>query len=336
MSRKRVLVVGAGGFVGASMVEEGLRRGYEVWAGVRQSTSREYLTDDRIRFVVFDYDDPAAMARALSGAMPGEKWDYIIYNLGATKVRRYADFNRINYEYLRTFTGALHATDMVPDRLLYISSLSVLGPHDTKDYAPMDENLIPQPDTRYGASKLKAELWLATSRIPYVVLRSTGVYGPRDHDYFLMLKSLEKGVDFGVGMRRQLLTFIYVDDLARAAYDAAEKAQKNETYIVSEPRAYSQKEFRRLAMRALKRRFAAVIRVPLWMLKAVCVVAERIGALRGKPATLNSDKYRILRQRNWNCSVKKAADEFGFATEIDLEKGLELSVKWYKEQGWLK
>ena len=57
MDKKKVLVVGAGGFAGGFIVEEGLRRGYEVWAGVRSSTSRKYLADERIRFVEFDFDD---------------------------------------------------------------------------------------------------------------------------------------------------------------------------------------------------------------------------------------------------------------------------------------
>ena len=43
--KKRVLVVGAGGFTGGFIVEEGLRRGYEVWAGVRETTSRRWLSD---------------------------------------------------------------------------------------------------------------------------------------------------------------------------------------------------------------------------------------------------------------------------------------------------
>ena len=37
----RVLVVGAGGFVGGYLCDEALKRGYEVWAGIRSSTSRE-------------------------------------------------------------------------------------------------------------------------------------------------------------------------------------------------------------------------------------------------------------------------------------------------------
>ena len=71
--------------------------------------------------------------------------------------------------------------------------------------------------------------------IPYIIFRCTGIYGPRDHDYFLMFESVKKGFDFSVGFRRQMLTFIYVEDLARAIYDALEKAPTGEVYNISEP-----------------------------------------------------------------------------------------------------
>lgn len=48
---KRVLIIGAGGFIGGFIAAESLRRGYETWVGVRESTSRRYLTDDRLNFV---------------------------------------------------------------------------------------------------------------------------------------------------------------------------------------------------------------------------------------------------------------------------------------------
>lgn len=333
---KRVLVVGAGGFVGGFLVDEGLRRGYEMWAGVRSTTSRDHLADKSIHFIEFDFDEPPTLTQAMEEALPEGRWDYIIYNLGATKVIRYADFNRVNYEYLRAFTGALHQADKVPEKLLFISSLSVLGPLDERGYGPYDETMIPQPNTRYGASKLKAELWLQTAGIPYIIFRATGIYGPHDHDYFLMFDSIRKGIDVGVGYRRQLLTFIYVEDLARAVYEALAKAPTGETYHIAEPRAYSQREFRRLAMRELGARVVVPLKLPLWMVRAACAVTEKIGVVRGRPATLNRDKFRILRQRNWNCSTAKAERDFGFTVQVDLEEGIRRSVRWYKDAGWLK
>lgn len=333
---RRVLIVGAGGFVGGYLVEEGLKRGYEVWAGVRATTSRKRLTDERIHIIEFDFDDPASLAKTMTDALPEGRWDYIVYNLGATKVTRYADFNRINYDYLRAFTGALHQAGKVPEKLLLMSSLSVMGPKGERSYEPINETMIPQPNTRYGASKLKAELWLATAGIPYVIFRATGVYGPWDHDYFLMIESIKKGFDFGVGYRKQMLTFIYAADLAEAVYDALERAKTGEVYQISEPRAYSQKEFRKIVMETLGKKLVMPVRLPLWAVSAACTVAEKVGVIRMKPSTLNRDKFRILRQRNWNCDTRKAREAFGFEAKTSLREGIEKSVEWYRKEGWLK
>ena len=152
---KKVLVVGAGGFIGGFIVAEGLRRGFEVWAGVRASTSRKFLTDPRIKFLILDYDSTDAMASALASALPeGSRWDYMVYNLGATKCTNFADFNRINFSYLRSFVEAVRKADMMPSKFLYMSSLSAVGPGDEKNYTPIDTKAVPRPNTRYGLSQI--------------------------------------------------------------------------------------------------------------------------------------------------------------------------------------
>ncbi len=331
-----MLVVGAGGFAGGFLVEEGLKRGYEMWAGVRASTSRKYLADSRIKFLELDFDEPETLARALSESLPeGEKWDWIVYNLGATKCLSFSDFSKINYEYLRNFTDALTASGKVPGKLLYMSSLSAVGPGDEKDYTPFTEKMIPHPNTRYGASKLKAEMQLAMSGIPYIVFRATGIYGPRDKDYFLMFEAIKKGVDFSVGYKKQLLSFIYVEDLARAVYDALEKAPTGEVYNIAESRTYTQKEFREIASEAVGRKHVLAVSMPLWGVRVVSFVAEKWGVARMKPSTLNRDKFNIMKQRNWAVDVSKARKMFGFDPKVDLREGVERSVTWYKQEGWL-
>lgn len=335
-NKKNVLVVGAGGFAGGFIVREALNRGFNVFAGVRQSTSRRYLDDPRINFVTLDFDNPDSLPDSLTSAIPeGARWDYIVYNLGATKCLNFLSFSKINCGYLRDFTDALKKTDLVPDKLLFISSLSALGPGDEINYSPFTEEKIPTPNTKYGASKLKAELWLAETGIPHIIFRATGLYGPRDHDYFLMFKSVAKGLDFSVGYRRQLLSFLYVEDLARGIFDALDKAPVNETYNVAEPQAYTQKEFRRLTCKALGKRWALPLRMPLWAVKLVSVIAEKWGVARMKPSTLNRDKYNIMKQRNWGVDISKARRDFGFNPEVNLEEGIRRSICWYRENKWL-
>lgn len=328
LKEKRLLVVGAGGFIGGFICKEGLSRGMKVTAAVRESTSRRYLDDPRLQFLVLDYDDPGQMTEAVASAGP---WDYIIYNLGATKAATFPEFNLVNYEYLRRFVEALKATDRVPQRLLFMSSLSALGPGDEKNYTPLDSSTIPAPNTRYGLSKVKAEQYLEyQSGIPYIIFRPTGVYGPHEKDYLMMVKSIDSHFDFGVGFKPQMLTFIYVDDLVSAMFDALAAGVAGKKYIISEERSYTQGEFRRIVAEELGKKWVIPVRLPLWTAWVASFVAEKIGHFRAKPSTLNRDKFKIMKQRNWNADVSDAQRDFGFKTRFSLRDGIRETVREYR------
>ncbi|MDE6341618.1 MAG: NAD(P)-dependent oxidoreductase [Muribaculaceae bacterium] len=335
---KRVLIVGAGGFLGSHLLEKAVSiPELEVYAGIRESTSTQWFPEKGVIPLHFDFEDAADVERVLTGTLPeGERWDWIVYNLGATKCLRYKDFDHINHDLLRTFVETLERTSMMPEKFLYISSLSAMGPGRDRDYTPFSETMIPQPNTRYGASKLKAEMLLQMHSVPYIIFRCTGIYGPRDKDYFLMLDAMRKGFDFSVGFRKQLLTFIYAPDLASAVFDALMKSPVKEIYNIAESRAYSQAEFRRIVAAKLGKRLVLPVKVPLWATRVVCGVAEKIGVARGKPSTLNTDKFNIMKQRNWCADTRKAREMFGFEAPTTLREGLERSIDWYRAEGWMK
>jgi len=71
------------------------------------------------------------------------------------------------------------------------------------------------------------------------------------------------------------------------------------------------------------------VRLPLWAVYAASVIAEKIAALRGKPSTLNRDKFKIMRQRNWSCDISDAQRDFGFTPRWPLVRGLEATVAEY-------
>lgn len=331
--KKKILVIGAGGFIGGFIAAEGLKRGYEVWAGVRPSTSLEYLQDPAIHILKLDYSDPGKLQKQFTEALPDGRWEYIIHNLGATKCLRYADFDRVNYQYLRNVIEAIKEAGKEPEKFLLMSSLSAIGPGDERHYTPLTDDIPPHPNTRYGLSKIKAEQYLELmGNIPYVIFRATGVYGPHEKDYLMMIQSIDRHWDFAVGMRRQMLTFIYVDDLVGAMYDAlVSPVAVNKRYIIAEPRAYTQKEFRALVARTLGRRWVIPVRLPMFMVWIASFVAEKIGQLRGKPSTLNRDKFRIMRQRNWKADVSPAQRDFNFTVHFPLERGISETVKAMKQ-----
>ena len=328
-----ILITGASGFIGSFIVEEALRRGMDVWAAVRPTSSRKYLADPRIHFLQLDLDNPDRLAEQLQG----HSFDYVVHAAGATKCICKDDFRRTNTLGTRHLANALLDSGMPLRRFVFVSSLSVMGAGDEKGYAPFTAKMIPMPDTRYGVSKLKAETYLQTLQgFPYIIFRATGVYGPHERDYYMMMRCIKAGFDFSVGFRKQLLTFIYVKDLACAVFDALESgATRRKTYLVAEPRSYTQREFRHIVAAALHKRWVLPVCCPLWMLYVVSAVAGFIGKLTLKPSTLNSDKYKIMKQRNWACDTSDAERDFGFAPQYDLERGVAEAVAWYKQAGWL-
>ena len=330
---KKILVTGASGFIGSFIVEEALKRGFETWAAVRKGSSRRYLQDSRIRFIELDLDDPDG----LRGRLAGIGFDYVVHAAGATKCLDAADFFRINTQGTKHLAAAVAATCPGLKRFVFISSLSVLGPvRETAPYTDMTAADTPRPDTAYGRSKLEAERALdGMQGFPFIVLRPTGVYGPREKDYFMMAESIKRHVDFAAGLRPQDLTFIYVKDLVGAVFLALERGNIGSRYLLSDGRVYSSRAFSDLIRRELGNPWLLRIKAPLWLLRVITAAGEGVGRLTGRLTALNNDKYKIMRQRNWRCDIRPAVAELGFSPRYGLAEGVHEAVEWYKENKWI-
>lgn len=335
--QQAILITGASGFIGSFLVEEALARGMEVWAAVRPTSSRRYLQDSRIRLIELDLgSDDRLRAQLERHRQEHGAWRYVIHAAGATKCRRQEDFFSVNTDGTLRLARLLLETGTLAGRLVFVSSLSIYGPLHEADYTPITDGDTPCPNTAYGRSKLRAEEGLATMEgLDYVVLRPTGVYGPRERDYFLMAKSIAQHVDFAVGYRRQIITFIYVRDLVAAAFLALTRGRRGAGYFLTDGGEYSSRSFSDLLQRAIGTRLVVHITAPLWVLKAVCKVAGAFAALCGTTATLNTDKYNIMKQRNWRCDITPAQRELGYSPAYPLKRGVEETVTWYKQQQWI-
>ena len=161
------------------------------------------------------------------------------------------------------------------------------------------------------------------------------MYGPHEKDYYLMIKSIKRGFDFSVGFDKQMLTFIYVKDLVVGVMDALEKGPLYKAYFISEDKAYTQQEFRKIVCEELGKKFVIPVTCPLWLVKIVCNVAEWIGKVTLKASALNRDKFKILKQRNWQCDTSDAQRDFNFNPKYPLREGIREAIAWYRKAGWL-
>lgn len=334
----KILITGASGFIGGFLVEEALRRGYETWAGIRQGSSRANLQDSRIRFIDLKYNDPKALTAQLSDfARQQGPWDYVVHNAGLTKTPDKSNFFRINARNTQHFIEALEAGNCRPRKFLLMSSLSSYGPGDEQTFSPIRLDDPQRPDTAYGQSKLEAEkIVRKQTYFPYIILRPTGVYGPGEKDYFMEIKSVKSGLDFAVGSIPQRITFIYVKDLATVTFLALENATiRNRHYFVSDGDVHTDESFAHLIQDILQKKYVWHARIPLGLVRMACHGSEWIGKLLNKSMTLNTDKYIILKQRNWICEVAPLQDDLGFTPAYPLRKGLEECIAWYRKEGWL-
>lgn len=324
----KILITGASGFIGSFMVERALALGMETWAAVRPTSSRKYLTDKRIHFINLNLGNEKELYTQLKEHLDteGRPFDYVIHAAGATKCRRAEDFFSINAEGTERLALSLRLTEALKadGRFVFISSLSVMGPAHEKDNQPITEHDLPVPNTAYGASKLQAESLLADVKgLNYVVLRPTGVYGPRERDYAMMAKSIRRHIDIAVGYRPQTLTFIYVADLVDAAFLALEHGECGRKYFLTDGAEYSSRAFSDLIQQRLGVRHVLHVTAPLWVLRVVSWIAEHAARMHGTTSTLNSDKYRIMCQRNWRCDITPARKELGYCPQWSLKRGVD-------------
>ena len=98
---------------------------------------------------------------------------------------------------------------------------------------------------------------------------------------------------------------------------------------------YDSRAFAELVQRELGLRHVGHVRVPVVLLHAVCAAGESWGRLTRQGVTLNLDKFRILKQRNWQCDISPIQRDLGFCPRYSLEQGVKETVAWYKQEKWL-
>lgn len=330
---KKILITGATGFIGNFLVDEALKRGYEVTIAVRKTSNFKHLENKNIKIVQFDFMDGNRLNAAVR-SLP--RFDYVIHNAGVTKALNKDDYFEVNQRNTIRFITALREPGKTPDKFLLMSSLAAFGPGDLENKQPVLLTSTPKPITAYGKSKLAAETFLIEQAklMPYIIVRPSAVYGPGERDIFGTIKLINNGIDFQIGTKKQCFTFIYVKDLVRLVFDAVESSYSNTTYFATDGNLYNSRDLGQIVSRRMNRKIVHVA-LPVWFVKIIAALAEQVCRISKKPPALNREKVNELAASNWNCDVEPLHAELNFKAEYNLETGINETIDWYKKEKWI-
>jgi dihydroflavonol-4-reductase len=325
-------VTGGTGFVGSHLVEELLRRGFEVRTLVRKEP--KWLERLPVSLVRGDLFDEAALRAGMAGA------DLIFHVAGLTRARTQEELDRANVD--GTVNVLAAAREAAPDvqRVVVTSSLAAVGPSPVEDGVPraVTEADPLRPISQYGISKARMEEIIRErfEDLPLVIARPPAVYGPREADIYTIIRTAAKQRLFPIVSNggHQSLSLVHVRDLVAGLAEAAEaEGTAGRTYFLGSEEAYAWDEVRDVVLKALGVR-ALKLNVPPALVTPVGTVVELAGRLVGTYPALNREKAREAREA-WICSVDRARADFGYRQRVGLREGMEGTIAWYRAEGWL-
>ncbi|MDD2904408.1 MAG: NAD-dependent epimerase/dehydratase family protein [Syntrophales bacterium] len=325
----RALVTGASGFIGSNLVDRLLAEGAAVKCLVRRGSNLKWLKNLPVTLVTGDFHDVASLAPAVADA------EVVFHVAGATRARNRAAFFRGNFEATRNLLLACEQYGPPDQKFVFISSLSAAGPSKG---APLTEEHEPNPVSAYGASKLAAEKAVLefSQKRPVTIIRPPAVYGPRDRDTFLLLKSIHRGLHVIPGGPGQQVSLVHVHDLVTGILlAAASPRSQGRIYFISGEGHHDWRTIGAYAGRVLDKRFRT-LHVPWWLMRLVALGGSLTSQFTATPTLMSLDKLKDMRQAQWLCSHARAQAEIGFQPSLDLLTGLAGAAAWYKAAGWLR
>jgi len=311
MSKERVLVTGAAGFIGSHQCGRLVADGVEV-VGLDDLSdgSLENLREvPEVRFEQIDLRDEEAVAAAARGCAT-------VIHLGAKRSvpRSMAEPGITTDVNVRGTLNVLLAARDAGAVVVAASSSSVYG--DQTEF-PLRETMTCVPRSPYGASKLALEVYCggmwASYRVPAMAMRYFNVYGPRqdpESEYAAVVPRFAVACLRGTrpaihGDGDQSRDFTYIDDVVEANIRAA---------------------------KAPKRAYGLAFNVggggaPTSVNELLSFIAAEVG-VTPDPVF---EPSRAGDVRTTEADIGLARTTFGYEPAVGIEEGLRRTVEWFKD-----
>lgn len=312
---KRVLVTGAGGFIGSHLVEELVRSGANVTAFLRYKSNGDtgHLSDlgeevvSSIKVQRGDLKDPAAMRQAVEGHQ-------VVFHLGALIGIPYSYLRPIDYVETNIL-GSSYVFESCRqagiERLIHTSTSEVYG---TARITPIDEEHPLQGQSPYSATKIAADQlalsYFCSFDLPVAIVRPFNCYGPRQSLRAIIPTVISQALQqdvIRVGSIWPKRDLTFVNDTVRGFLMAAES-----------PSSVGQ-----------------VVNIGSGREISIGDLIEKIKKLVGRNLDVVTDEDRVRPEKSevgrLLANREKAQRLLGWQPEISLEEGLQRTITWVEK-----
>lgn len=315
MSRK-VLVTGAGGFIGSHLTERLVQDGNRVRVLVRYNGRDDHGHLDRLPLEIRneleiyrgDLKDPEAVRKAVEGCAT-------VFHLGALIAIPYSYQNP--YDVVQTnVAGTAHILDACRasntfERVVLTSTSEVYG---TAQYVPIDEKHPLRGQSPYAATKIGAdalgESYHRAFGLPVTILRPFNTFGPRQS-------------------ARAIIPTIISQALTRPVVRLGSLDPRRDlTYVKDTAAGF-------VAIAACDAAVGRVVNIGRGDDVTIGDLVERIGALLGQPIRVETDPERVRPAASevgrLLAGTALAQELWGWKPEYSLDQGLAETIAWIRE-----
>lgn len=301
----RITVTGGAGFIGSHLVDRLIEDGHTVQVIDNLYTGNKEFVHSKAQFVELDIRDPK-----LYSVLEEFRPDYIFHEAAQTEVSTSMSDPMLDCDInLMGLINLLNAAVKLDvKKFLMPSSAAVYGNLDT---LPLNEEMIGNPSSFYGLTKLTTEHYLRIYHeafgLPYLCYRYSNVFGPRQGNggeggvISIFAKAIVQDspiIIYGDG--KQTRDFIYVDDVVEAN------------------------------ILGMQHQVTGIYNVSTGISSSVNLLVDEFRNISGKDIEVVYDKPRLGDIRDSVLATDKSEKELLFTAKYNLHDGLIKTYEYFK------
>lgn len=340
-SPHKVLVTGAAGFIGSHVTELLCAEGKKVICLVKKSSNLQYIQHLPVEIRYGDLTDSQTLIHATKDV------DAVIHIAAIAKDwGNYKTFHRVNVVGTLNVLKACKTNGI--NNIIITGSVASYGEEDAKEvkdeaspfnshYPYFADSLFTCGMNHYRDSKAQCTIeviqFAENNNLNLTILEPVFVYGEREFSsgFYEYMKTIQTGIPFFIGSKKNKFHVVYVKDLARAySLVLKKKTTGINRLIIGNHKAHRMHTVFGLFCQELGKR--QPINLPkAWIYPFAFLLEFFYTVFRAtEPPLLTRGRVNMFYD-NIEYATSKAEKELGFKNVYSLETGIKKTVKWYRD-----